>query len=135
MPRSIRRVVAGKDAQCSPCSIPLVLPATCHQLHPCSAFLPFSMHYLFRALLPHARRGADVEIPEQAGTQTESSSVLRRTFVAAISPASLLRPCFGAAHSAQAGSQCILKGLSPAKLQAKHLAEAATNPLAVLPMS
>src|SRR5690242_8198141 len=104
-----------------------------HQSHPCNAFLLFSMPHRFRASLPHALRGADAEIPEQVHTQTGSSSFYRR-LAATISPVSLLRPCVGAPRLAQAESQCTARELSPAELQAKRLAEAAGNLLAVLPM-
>src|SRR5262249_28238047 len=116
-----------------PCSNLFVLPATRRQSHPCNAFLPFSVPHQFCASLPHALRGADAEIPEQVHMQTGSSNFYQR-LVGIVSPTSLLPPCFGAVHLAQAESQCTARELSPAELQAKRLAEAARNLLAVLPM-
>src|SRR5437763_17172925 len=119
MSRSILRAVAGKDFRHGLCSIVRVPPATRHRSHPCNVFVPASVLHLFPAEPLHEQSGANSDIPEPVGRQTEWSSFVHGTPVI-ISRASFPRRSAVAGRLLQGEAQCTAKESSPVALPAKH---------------
>src|SRR5262245_65011663 len=94
------------------------------RLYPCSVFAPVSLPHPFRILLPRARPGADVEIPEQFDRRTESSRSFGVRLVAAASVVSLLCLCCASRLRTRGELRCTVRESSGAEPRVARLVKA-----------